>query len=67
VDTLDEFYERFRLDAEKLPPESRARVLAVLEHEEPRTVFLHLDRLLSAHVLPATWEPMLTEFFWSIR
>jgi hypothetical protein len=42
----------------------RQNVLHVLEHVDPREVFIGLNRLWEAGLLPELWGQNLDDFFW---
>lgn len=61
--TLTEYCEWFRGEAGNLPIDVRRAVLAALEHNAPRQVFLALNPLWEARKLPPSWGPVLDNFY----
>ena len=63
MDTPEEFYIWFRAEAESLPRDVKLSVLDALDKKVARQVYLGLHPLNEAKKLPASWEPMLAEFY----
>jgi len=61
--TPEEFYTWFRAEAEMLPLEVRLAVQDAISERTPRLAYLGLHELNEAGELPASWKPVLDEFY----
>jgi hypothetical protein len=65
--SLDDWYRHFRVELQNEAPHLLAEFEGLAARGDPKAVFLWLNELSRKGDLPRKIEPMLTDFFYSIR